>query len=71
MALPKGQYDLGYLPRFGLLEYTNRFTQHTTRPTLWVDGRVEKSLDRFFFTWNHLMDQNSSLGKAQNAARSG
>ena len=27
-------------------------------------------LDRFFFTRKHLMDQNSSLGKVQNAARS-
>jgi len=41
MTLPIGQYDLGYLPRFGLPEYTKRFPAQTETPTLDIGGMVE------------------------------
>lgn len=44
MTLPKGQYDLGTMPRFGLPEFTDRFPHQTEMPTLGVGGAVSNPL---------------------------
>lgn len=41
MPLPIGQYDIGYLPRFGLPEFINRFPEQIEIPTLEVGGAVK------------------------------
>ena len=44
----------------------------STRPaTFLTSGQKAAEPDRFFFTREHLMDQNSSLCQTQNTARSG
>ena len=44
MSLPKGQYDLGFMPRFGLPEFTNRFPQQIKMSTLEVGRAVANPL---------------------------
>ena len=49
--LPKGQYDIGKMPKFGLTKFANRFPTQTERPQLHISGDVaqgiliEKELD--------------------------
>ncbi len=42
MTLPKGQYDIGYMPRFGLPQYTDRFPTEVKNPTLDIGGKVKQ-----------------------------
>lgn len=42
--LPKGQFDIGKMPRFGLTQFANRFPSQTDKPHLHISGDVEHEL---------------------------
>ena len=42
--LPKGQYNIGEMPRFGLTQFANRFPDQTQSPEILVYGDVEQNL---------------------------
>lgn len=39
--LPKGQYDIGKMPRFGLSKFVNRFPKQTESVEIRISGKVE------------------------------
>jgi len=41
VPLPIGQYNLGYMPRFGLPQFAKRFPKQTSKATLYIGGDVE------------------------------
>lgn len=43
-ALPKGQFDIGKMPRFGLPQFANRFPSQTDKTQLHISGDVEREL---------------------------
>ncbi|WP_321831382.1 molybdopterin-dependent oxidoreductase [Thalassovita sp.] len=43
-ALPKGQFDIGKMPRFGLIQFADRFPSETGTPRLHISGDVENEL---------------------------
>lgn len=42
LDLPKGQFDIGYMPRFGLSQFATRFPSQTEVATLSISGDVEE-----------------------------
>lgn len=44
MPLPKGQFDYGSMPRFGLTPFANRFASNLKNPMLEIGGDVENTL---------------------------
>lgn len=43
-VLPKGQFDIGKMPRFGLTQFANRYPSQTDKPLLHISGDVEREL---------------------------
>ncbi len=42
--LPKGQFDIGEMPRFGLTQFANRFPSQTGYPQISICGNVKKEI---------------------------
>lgn len=43
-GLPKGQFDIGKMPRFGLTQFANRFPCQTDKPQIHISGDVKHEL---------------------------
>lgn len=43
-TLPKGQFDIGKMPRFGLTKFANRFPAQTDKPELLITGDVKRDI---------------------------
>ena len=44
MTLPPGQYELDEFPRFGLIQFANRFPEETRQVSLKITGDVDRSI---------------------------
>ncbi len=42
--LPRGQFDIGEMPRFGLTQFANRFPVQTQNPEIQISGDVAQNL---------------------------